>query len=420
MSGSIIKDKKNEKKKTNFKELDNLIDGLLTIDKEERLTWEKYFKHPFFKNNGFWINYKIIDTLGEKQGQFSTVYKVQNKDDREEYALKIIDFTKIEELEQNINNQNDIIKEIREKIDNMERLSNDNPDNFVRIIEKFDIEKGIALIMELFDFNLKEHLKGLEVRKASGAFFLLMELNHSFKILQKKGVIIGNLKLENILLKKKHRNSPDFIYKLSDVGLCPKLIKLIKKSQDIEGNIVYLPPELNNSDRYESKGDLWSLGIIIHFFRFKRFPYEGDSLDEIMNQIGSNQDRIGKSDNKNFNSLLVELLERDSERRLNWDDYFKHPFFTERQYKGYYELLNKLSSTIYYSIYKVKEIKTQLEKVMKIINKNEIRTKYREEHLVPIDEKILDNLVNYSIMQTEMMKLLEDDELNENTVKFFE
>ena len=37
----------------------------------------------------------------------------------------------------------------------MERLSNDNPDNFVRIIEKFDIEKGIALIMELFDFNLK-------------------------------------------------------------------------------------------------------------------------------------------------------------------------------------------------------------------------------------------------------------------------
>ncbi len=139
-----------------------------------------------------------------------------------------------------------------------------------------------------------------------------------------------------------------------------------------------------------------------------------------MNQIGSNQDRIGKSYNKNFNSLLVGLLERDSERRLNWDDYFKHPFFTERQYKGYYELLNQLSSTTYYSIYKVKEIKTQLEKVMKIINKNEIRTKYREEHLVPIDEKILDNLVNYSIMQTEMMKLLEDDELNENTVKFFE
>ena len=68
----------------------------------------------------------------------------------------------------------------------MERLSNDNPDNFVRIIEIFDIEKGITLIMELFDFNLKEHLKGLDDRKASNAFFLLMELNHSFKILQKK------------------------------------------------------------------------------------------------------------------------------------------------------------------------------------------------------------------------------------------
>ena len=39
---------KTEKKTTNFKELDDLIDGLLKFDKEERLTWEEYFVHPFF------------------------------------------------------------------------------------------------------------------------------------------------------------------------------------------------------------------------------------------------------------------------------------------------------------------------------------------------------------------------------------
>jgi len=415
----LSKIEKNNKKKTNFKELDNLIDGLLTIDKEERLTWEKYFNHPFFQNNGFWRKYKIIHTLGESPGQLSTVYKVQNKDDRKEYALKIIDFSKIEKLEKNINNQNDIIKEIKDKIDKMERLSNDNPDYFVKIIEKFDIERGIALIMELFALNLKEHLKSLKDPKASDVFFLLAELNQIFKILQNNSVIIGDLKLENILLKPKHRNSPDFIYKLSDVGLCPKLINL-KKSQNIKENIVYLPPELYNGDKYETSCDLWSLGIIIHYFRFGRFPYDADSVDEIMNQIGSGQDRIGKSDNDNFQKLLVGLLERDAKKRLNWNDYFHHPFFTDRQYKGYYEILKEICHTTYYSINMVKEKKTGLEKVMKIINKDTIRKKYFEEHLKPIDEKIITNLVDFSIKQTEFMKIIEDDGVNENTVKFFE
>ena len=48
---------KKQRKKTNFTELDDLIDGLLEINKDQRLTWEKYFNHPFFKLNGFWRKY---------------------------------------------------------------------------------------------------------------------------------------------------------------------------------------------------------------------------------------------------------------------------------------------------------------------------------------------------------------------------
>ena len=68
---------KKNKKKTNFVELDNLIDGLLNINKEQRLTWEKYFEHPFFKINGFWVEYRIKEKIGE--GPFSTVYKAEKK-----------------------------------------------------------------------------------------------------------------------------------------------------------------------------------------------------------------------------------------------------------------------------------------------------------------------------------------------------
>ena len=32
---------------------DNLIRGLLTSIPNQRLTWEQYFSHPFFKNKSF-------------------------------------------------------------------------------------------------------------------------------------------------------------------------------------------------------------------------------------------------------------------------------------------------------------------------------------------------------------------------------
>ena len=114
--------KENKIGKTGFIELDNLIAGLLTPDQEKRLTWEKYFNHEFFKTNNFWRYYNIIDKIG--QSEFSSVYKVKSKnDDNKLYALKVVDFSKIEELEGGKIYKDKITKEIKEKIDKMKKKS---------------------------------------------------------------------------------------------------------------------------------------------------------------------------------------------------------------------------------------------------------------------------------------------------------
>ena len=52
------------------------------------------------------------------------VYKVKSKsDDNELYALKVVDFSKIEELEGGKINKDKITKEIKEKIDKMKKKS---------------------------------------------------------------------------------------------------------------------------------------------------------------------------------------------------------------------------------------------------------------------------------------------------------
>ena len=413
---------KKYKKKTGFFELDSLIDGLLNVNKEQRLTWEKYFEHPFFDNKVFWADYKIIEKIGE--GPFSIVYKAKNKNNEQIAAIKIIDFTKIGKLESNKNNRNDIIKEIKQKVENMERLYNENHNGFIEIYKKYESENYIAIAMELGEFNLKKYIDDIPETKAKALniFYFLLELNKCLKFLVKKNKIIGDLKLENIILKKKQINSTEYIYKLSDVGLCPKLTKLIKNTSKVSGLLCYIPPELNNiNGSYEIKSDLWRLGIIIHYYRFKRFPYEADTFSEIISQIDSGHKRIGSSKNKEFNELIDGLLERDCKKRLKWDEYFHHSFFINRDYTKYYELLEKFpQDSAYYSIYKAKEKKTEKEMIMKIVNKDKIRSKYYDDNIKPINEEIIKKLVHFLVNQSETMKLLEQDGNNQNSVQFHE
>ena len=408
----------NKRKRTNFVELDNLIDGLLNENKDQRLTWEKYLNHPFFTHNGFWKKYIIIKKIGK--GEFSVVYEAKNKVNGTSAAIKIIDFSKIQSLDKGQKLLNDINKELKERIKIMGQLFKENPKYFVEIYEEFDIDNGIAFAMELCQCNLKKYINGIPDQKASDIFFFLVEINKSFKFLRSKNISLGNLKLQNILLKEK-KNSDNFSYKLTDIGLCQNLLDLEISHSKIKENMVYISPELYKKVIYDNVCDLWSLGIIVHYFRFKHFPFDINSNKEIINQINSSMYVIDKSENPKFNSLIEGLLEKNPKERLNWDKYFHHPFFIDRQYSDYYDLSEKpLSQAGYYSIYEAKERKTGMERIIKIIDKNKIRKKYKRENLKDIDEKDIKKLVKLLAKQTEVMKELEDNGRNKNTVQFFQ
>ena len=55
----------------------------------------------------------------------------------------------------------------------------------------------------------------------------------------------------------------------------------------------YVSPELYKNQIYDSICDLWSLGIIAHYFRFKRFPFDIESGREIKIQINDPIINIG-------------------------------------------------------------------------------------------------------------------------------
>ena len=423
--------KTNKRKKTEFRDLDNLIDGLLEEDKSKRLTLKKYLIHPFFTNNGFWKDYKKIQLIGN--GEYSQVYKGMNKKSHKMNAIKIINFDKIPKVEEDSNLIDSIKLELKNRIKNMIELNKENPIGFIKIYRQFDIDNGISYSMELCKYNLRTYIEKFSDPTATDIFYAFIGINRTLKFLQskdtkdkkdKKETIIGNLRLENILVRQKNENSNDYSFVLSDIGLCPILYELTKKNSKMENILCSISPELSKKDTKDTfsiKSDIWSLGIILHYFRFKSFPYKGDTLIDIYDDItsGSNQN-LGKSDNNNFNLLIKGLLEVDPQKRFGWKEYFKHDFFTNRQYKDYYDLQKEIATGAYYSIYIAKNLKTKAEKVIKIIKKENIKNKYRKRYYKKLDPNLLKKLIKLLGEQTAAMKALEDNGKNKNTVQFYE
>ena len=67
---------------------------------------------------------------------------------------------------------------------------------------------------------------------------------------------------------------------------------------------------------------MWSLGIIIYILIKKKNP-----SDEIIDKIST----IELTTNADLNNLIQRLLVKDPNKRLNWDEYFEHPFFSKNK-----------------------------------------------------------------------------------------
>ena len=53
----------------------------------------------------------------------------------------------------------------------------------------------------------------------------------------------------------------------------------------IEGTPYYLSPEICNNDQYDHKTDMWMLGCVLYELLTFKKPFQGESLNEIINNI---------------------------------------------------------------------------------------------------------------------------------------
>jgi serine/threonine protein kinase len=183
--------------------------------------------------------------------------------------------------------------------------------------------------MELCDNNLFKALKNKKANegfKIDEIYYILNQLNNTFKIMFENNICHRDLKLQNILLKYTNEEKTKFIIKLTDYGISKHLLSLTNKLSTKMGTLNFIAPEILEGQSYDSKNDLWSLGIIIYFLYFHKYPYSGSTVQEILNQIKKGS-YIQKTNDKNLDNLILKLLNPNPNERIDWKEYFNHSFF---------------------------------------------------------------------------------------------
>ena len=162
----------------------------------------------------------------------------------------------------------------------------------------------------------------------------MSQLNNAFKKMDENKIIHRDLKIENILIKYKDETKKDFIPKLCDYGFS----KILKENDLIftgSGRASKKTPEIWEGKPYNSKVDLWSVGVIIYQLHFKDLPYKGNNEKELYKQIKENVP-YKKSEDLILRDLIDHLLVKDPSKRYSWEDYFEHPFFEPEKQKKIY------------------------------------------------------------------------------------
>ena len=124
------------------------------------------------------------------------------------------------------------------------------------------------------------------------------------------------MKLENILLK---RSSAGIKVKLIDFG--HSLFNPPKMHMDnICGSIYYIAPEVLKK-RYNSKCDMWSLGVIVFTLLTGRYPFDSPEVNKVFELILKSKHIFRPDDKrkltKKARDFIKKLLTRKVSKRLS-------------------------------------------------------------------------------------------------------
>lgn len=256
--------------------------------------------------------------LGE--GGFGIVLKGELKKDSQKgrnFAIKVIDKKKANHKDMTL-----FLKEI-------ELLKIFDHPNIVDFQEVYEDQEKFYIVLEFLEGGelldrLSESKDGFDEATVKRFFW---QMAYAVNYMHSRKIAHRDLKPENFMFKQK--NGHDL--KLIDFGLSQFFGKKTKM-KTVCGSPYYLAPEILNQ-KYTSKCDVWSLGIMLFELLTGLLPFYSENNNDLFKLIhkGEYEKSILTQNPKKFSKECIDLVSRmivvGEKNRIQMADVLKHEWF---------------------------------------------------------------------------------------------
>ena len=143
--------------------------------------------------------------------------------------------------------------------------------------------------------------------------------------LHKKKIIHRDLKGGNVFLMQSG------LVKLGDFGIAKGLKTSTEKARTTVGTPYYLSPEIINSKPYDTKSDIWSLGVLLYQMMTFKMPFNAQSLPllsiKINRGVYSPPPSVYSAE---LRDILKRCLTQDPEKRPSVNEILQLPIIKDR------------------------------------------------------------------------------------------
>uniref|UniRef100_A0A672N8V0 non-specific serine/threonine protein kinase n=1 Tax=Sinocyclocheilus grahami TaxID=75366 RepID=A0A672N8V0_SINGR len=272
------------------------------------------------------------DLIGH--GAFAVVFKGRHREKHDwEVAVKCINKKNLAKSQTLLGKEIKILKELKHE----------------NIVALHDFQVG-CITLQMFGWmgTLSEDTIRVFLQQIAGAM----------RVLQAKGIIHRDLKPQNILLshpagRKSHSNNT--CIKIADFGFA-RYLQNNMMAATLCGSPMYMAPEVIMSQNYDAKADLWSIGTIVFQCLTGKAPFQASSPQDLRLFYEKNKTlspNIPRETSSHLRHLLLGLLQRNHKDRMDFDEFFRHPFLEASSSMKKCELLHCHFKLCFYSVFTI-------------------------------------------------------------------
>ena len=259
--------------------------------------------------------YKVVKRLGS--GSFGTVFLVEDlKAGNERKVLKEIFIGELKE---------DETFDAKREADLLSKL--DHP-NIVKFLDSFVYMEYFCIVTEFCEGG--DLTEKINAWKKSGKTFdesliiaWLVQLLLAIQFTHKKKILHRDLKTRNIFLKNN-------MIKIGDFGISRILMGTSDMATTFTGTPYYMSPEILKHEAYNSKSDIWALGVVLYELCTLNRAFEGQNLLGVMYKIVEGETPVlPEKFHPEFRKIFTCMLSKDPIQRPSASELLTNPYISK-------------------------------------------------------------------------------------------